>query len=83
MTLTLLQGQSCVRKVNCKLRVLDSCPLQFKHCMVDTYNTKNYAQCDLCNSGVYSREMISMCFVGEVLGLSTPITLGFTQTLSE
>ena len=27
MTLTLPQGHRCVRNINCKLRVLDSCPL--------------------------------------------------------
>ena len=39
MTLTLFQGHRCVRNINCKLRVLDFCPL-FKCCMVATYIKK-------------------------------------------
>ena len=33
MTLTLFQDYRCIRNVNCKLVVLDSCPLYFKLCM--------------------------------------------------
>ena len=40
MTLTLFQGQRYVRIINCKLCVLDSCPLQFRHGMVATYIKK-------------------------------------------
>ena len=29
ITLTLFQGQRCVRNITCKLHVLDCCPLQF------------------------------------------------------
>ena len=40
MTLTLFQDLMPVRNLNCKLRVLNSCPLLFKRCMVVTYIKK-------------------------------------------
>ena len=39
MTLTLFQGDRCVRNINFKLRVFD-CPLLFKYCMVAIYIKK-------------------------------------------
>ena len=36
VTLTLFHGNRFVRNINCKLHVLDSSPLQFKHCIVVT-----------------------------------------------
>ena len=63
MTLTLFQGTGhrCVRTINYKFHGLDSCPLLY--CKVATYIQKDYAQYDLCNSGVYSREINNMSSV--------------------
>ena len=40
LTLTLFQGHRCIRNMNCKLHVFDSCPLHFKCCRVATYIRK-------------------------------------------
>ena len=40
MTLTMFQDHRCIRNINHKLSVLDSCPLWFKCCMVVTYIKK-------------------------------------------
>ena len=54
MTLTLFQGHRGIRNINCRLLVLDSCPLYFKCCMVATYSTKkNHRQYDLCDWCVF------------------------------
>ena len=37
---------------------------------------KHHAQYDLCDSGVYSREIINMSFVGQVSGLVENVNIG-------
>ena len=48
------------QKKKLQICFLDACPLWFKRHMVATYITKKYAQHDLCDVGVCSREII--CF---------------------
>ena len=83
MTLTLFQGHRCVRNINCKLLVLDSCPLQFKHCMVATYIRKNMHDMICVTLVLYSGEVINMCLVSRVSGLVKNISTGiFSDTIN-
>ena len=50
--------------------------------MVAMFMKKDHAQYDLCDSGVYSREMINMFLVSHVSGLVEMLTFGFSHTVS-
>ena len=54
------------------MRVLDSCPLWFKRWLLHTSKKKkkNHAQDDLCDSGMYSREIINMFLLDQVSWLA-------------
>ena len=54
-----LVSRSLVINVNCKLSVLDSCPLLLKCCMVVTCIEK-IAHNMICVTGMYSKEIIKM-----------------------
>ena len=64
MTLTLFQGHRCVRNINCKLGVLDFCPLVWC-CMVATH-IKKIMHNMICMTDVYSREIINMFFINDL-----------------
>ena len=66
ITLILFQGHRYVRSINCKSHVLDSCPLQFKRCMVAYIKIMHKM---ICVTGVYLREIIDMFFADQVSGL--------------
>ena len=67
MTSTLFQGHRCVRNINCKMCVLDSCPLCSLNVVWLIHSLKkDSAQYDSCDSDVSSREISIMCFVGQV-----------------
>ena len=78
MTLTLFQGHRCVRNVNWKLHVLDSCPLffMFEICIKKTmYNI-------ICVTGVcvFKRDNLFLFVSVKCLSLSITLILRFTQT---
>ena len=54
--------------MNCKLRVLDSCPLWLKHGIVAAY-VKKMMHDRICGSGVSSREIIHTFSVSQMSGL--------------
>ena len=66
VTLDLFQGHRCVWNINCKLRIFDSCLLLFKRCMVATYIKKIMHVNMISITGVYSREIINVLWVGQV-----------------
>ena len=68
MILTLLQGHRCVRNINCKLCVLDPCPVYFKLCLVATY-IKRIMHNKICVTDLYSRKIINRIFFSKVSGL--------------
>ena len=51
----------------------------FKHCMFATYMKKDYAQYDLCESGLYSREIINMFMASHVVVVIAWWVLGKVQ----
>ena len=61
ITLTLFQGYTCVRNINCELLVLNSCLLYFKRYSVVTYFTKITHDMIYVMTGVYSRELTFCC----------------------
>ena len=75
MTLILFQGHRCVRKIYCKLVfwILVLCSLSVVWLL---HTLKVYAQYNLCDSGVYSRETINMFFVGQVSWLVENFNFG-------
>ena len=69
--LTLFQGHSCTRNINCKLEVLGfffSLNVGLLHTFI-YYYYYSFAFCDVCDTGVYSREVMKMSFAGQVSGL--------------
>ena len=75
MTLTLILGHIFVRNINCKLCVLDTCPLEFKPCMVTT-NMKKIMHSIICVTDVYSREIFYNVLVGQVSRLVENFNIG-------
>ena len=68
-TFTSFPGHRHVRIINCKLHVLDSCRLWLKILYGCCVHWKDHTIYDLFDSGVYSREIISMFLFGQVSGL--------------
>ena len=75
MTLTLLQGHMSVRNINCNsvfwILFLSSLNVEWLLRVL-----KDNTQYVVCNSGVYSREMINMLFVCQVSGLVKNFNIG-------
>ena len=63
----------CVRNINCKLHVLDSCLLYYDFSLNILWLLPQY---DLCDAGVYSRVILNMFFVGQVSGLVENFKIG-------
>ena len=76
ITLTLLQGHRCVRNVNFKLRVLNSCPLKFNRRMVATY-IKNIMHNMICVLRRVFNEKINLFFVDQESGLVETFNVEF------
>ena len=64
VTLTLFHGNRFVRNINCKLHVLDSSPLQFKHCIFAT-NIKKIMHNMTC--------VVMVCIPGRKLTYFLPV----------
>ena len=76
MTLTYVSRHRFVRiKTNCKLRVLDSCPLFYKRCMVAPY-IKKIIHSMICLILVHSRDITGMFFVDKVSWLVENLNIG-------
>ena len=61
---------------------LDSCSLQFRHCVVAKY-TENIMHNTICVTGVYSRETINKCLVGQASRLVENFNIGiFSDTIN-
>ena len=52
----------------------------FLFSVVETLYEKDITQYDLCDSGMYSREIINMFWLVKCQGLSKTLTFGFIQT---
>ena len=76
MTLTLIQGHRCVRNIKCNFRVLDSCPLYFKRCMVATYMKRIMHSIICLFKGEKEHAFLSV----KCLSLSKTLISGFSQT---
>ena len=72
----LVEGHRRIRKINCKLCFLDSCPLQFKYGMVATYIKKIMHNMICATLSVYSREIIQMFLVGQLFRLVKNFNIG-------
>ena len=83
MIFTLFQGHTCIRNINCKLHGLDSRPLYFKSCMVATYIKKIMHVNMISITGVYSREIINVLWVGQVSWIVENFKIGiFSDTIN-
>ena len=75
MTLALFQGHRCVRNINSKLHVWDSCPVYLKHYMAATVCIQKIMHNMICVT-MFSREVINMFFFSQMSELVKPSNIG-------